>query len=201
MIYNGDIATETEVTLLICAEQPRALADEIARLKRIGFFRLGATSSSTIRDVYLDTRAGTLSTKRWALRLRTVGARRSITLKGPSRLSGRGDARRLELEAPWSYEAIERIRDELSGRGMVLGEPAYRHDDPEKTMASMGLEPLQRRKIVRRKRAILGVHDRSGPVEFMVDPTSISSSQCTIGASAKRNVTASTMNSKGPDLS
>jgi inorganic triphosphatase YgiF len=172
MSHKDDFSTETEVTLLICSEKPRALADEIARLRRIGFFRLGPTSSMTIRDLYLDTDSGTLSKNRWALRLRTVGARRSITLKGPSRSSGRGDARRLELESPWSHEAIQKIRDELAGRGMPLDEVVYHHDDPERTLASLGLQPLQRRKMVRRKRSILGAHDRPGNDELMVDAVS-----------------------------
>jgi hypothetical protein len=165
------ISTETEATLLICSEKPRALADEIARLRRIGFYRLGPTSTVTIRDLYLDTHSKVLGSNRWALRLRTVGARRSITLKGPSRSSSHGGARRLEMEAPWSDEALQRIRDELTRRGMPLPEAEYRHDDPERTMASLGLEPIQRRRVVRRKRAILGAHERPGPGEFMVDAT------------------------------
>ncbi len=169
MSQKDDISTETEATLLICSEKPRALADEIARLRRIGFHRLGPTSSVTIRDLYLDMRSKVLSSNRWALRLRTVGARRSVTLKGPSRPTGHGGSRRLEMEAPWSDEAIQRIKDELGRSGMPLHEAEYFHDDPERTMASLGLEPIQRRRVVRRKRDILGAHEKRGPGEFMVD--------------------------------
>ncbi len=73
----------------------------LARLRRLGGTALGPPTTVEEADVYLDTHDGRLAAARWACRLRTRGARRWISLKGPAEhLPDEALHRRPELEGP-----------------------------------------------------------------------------------------------------
>ncbi|HMK35362.1 MAG TPA: CYTH domain-containing protein [Desulfomonilaceae bacterium] len=67
-----------------------------------------------IHDIYFDTADGSLGKKRWALRLRVVGGRLWVALKGPGEPVQSAGIRRPEVELPWSQTAVDNILERLS---------------------------------------------------------------------------------------
>jgi len=85
---NGGKAREIEATLIICSAEPEVIAREIAGLSSIENYRLLPQDSKEIHDRYFDTVDRTLESRKLALRVRQIGGRSWITLKGPSQASG-----------------------------------------------------------------------------------------------------------------
>lgn len=77
----------------------------MAGISHIGPTELGPAAASSEVDVYLDTIDGALAAARWACRLRTRGARITVSLKGPPDQAARGWLhRRPEAEGPATEE-------------------------------------------------------------------------------------------------
>lgn len=165
---------EIEATLLIWSETPQVIVGQIARLTSIGNYRLLHQDSKTIYDFYFDTPDHALQTQKLALRVREIDTTRWITLKGPSRPVGRwGGVERLEIEAPWSQDALTRVVKELMDREIEVLQQRQKFDyaHPLNVMSSLELEVIQRRECQRKVRNIVHTGEESGPVlaELAID--------------------------------
>src|SRR5215217_1762454 len=98
---------EVEGVLLVCADDQEAAGRKVAGLEGVDRFELRARTPHRIRDTYLDTGDGALGATRVAFRVRELDGRPLLTLKADPVRRGLA-AERLELEAPWSAEALGR---------------------------------------------------------------------------------------------
>jgi hypothetical protein len=162
---------EIEAALIIWSKTPQVVARKIASMPSIANYRLLPQDSETIRDLYFDTPDRKLQTQKLALRVREIGATRWIALKGPSQPTDWGGVDRLEIEAPWSQDALTRVVKELTDRGfkMLLYDQDFDRTHPLVFMASSGLEVVQNRETHRQVRNV--VFRESGPVlaELAID--------------------------------
>ena len=110
MDANSPADHETELTLVICSEEPTVLCNKVAALQEIGDFALIAGPPLTVHDTYFDTEDQTLRRKSWALRIRIVGEKRLITAKGPATVLDSGIVSRTEIEREWSRSAMIELR-------------------------------------------------------------------------------------------
>ncbi len=149
---------EIEAALIICAENPQAVVEQIAGMTSIGNYHLLPEDSSTLHDFYFDRPDGALQTREWALRLRESEAARWLALKGPSRpTSWGGGVERIEFEAPWSKDAVINVVKELTHSGIDIPWPSQDFDytRPSRIMVRFGLEVVQERVNRRRLRYIV----------------------------------------------
>lgn len=164
---------EIEATLIIWSETPQVITEQIASLTSIKNYRLLPQDSKTINDSYFDTPDHALQTQKLALRIREIDGTYWITLKGPSRPVGRwGGVERLEIEAPWSPDALTRVVKELMDRGIkVLRHQEFDCARPLDVVSSLGLEVVQHRECQRKVRNIVHKGEESGPVlaELAID--------------------------------
>jgi inorganic triphosphatase YgiF len=163
---------EIEAALIIWSENPQAVATQIAVLTSIANYRLLPHASLMIHDVYFDTLDHALQTQELALRVREIGAAHWITLKGQSQPSDWGGVDRLEIEVPWSKDALTRVVQELVDREINILQQRQDFDDahPLDVMASLGLEPIQDRENHRRVRNIVkGAESSSVLAELAID--------------------------------
>jgi inorganic triphosphatase YgiF len=162
---------EIEAALIIRSRNPQIVARKIAGLRSIADYRLLPQDSETIHDLYFDTPDRKLQTQKLALRLREIGTTRWITLKGPSQPTDWGGMERLEIEAPWSQDALTRVVKELTDRriNMLLHDQDFDRTHPLDVMTSSGLEVVQNRETHRQVRNV--VFRESGPVlaELAID--------------------------------
>ena len=110
---------EVEGVLLVRADDQEAAGDRLAALEVVDRFQLRPLPARRIRDVYIDTDDGALAGSRVAFRLREQDGRPLLTLKADAVRSGLA-SERLELEAPWSAEALQAALEELRRRGVEL---------------------------------------------------------------------------------
>lgn len=147
---------ETEAALLIRGDDPAGIARRVARLTEIASYQLVRRPAIRLRDWYLDTPDGLLREQRMAVRLRESDQEWLVTLKGPPRLAAGGGTERLEIEAPWSKEALARITKELAKRGIPVRSPRL---DPEArpltVMKDLGLRVVQSRQTRRTVRDVV----------------------------------------------
>ena len=99
-------AREVEGVLLVNADDQAAAGDRVAALEAVDRFQLRPRPAQRIRDVYIDTDDGARAGSRVAFRLREQDGRPLLTLKADAVRSGLA-SERLELEAPWSAEALQ----------------------------------------------------------------------------------------------
>jgi inorganic triphosphatase YgiF len=152
---------EVEGVLLVRADDQEAAARRVAGLDAVDRFDLRPRPLQRIRDVYLDTGDGALAAARVAFRVRELDGRPLLTLKSAPVRTGLA-AERLELEAPWSAEALQAVLDELGRRGVQLPAPqeGAGAGEPLADLAALGLRPTQRRETSRTPRDVL---DRQSP--------------------------------------
>ena len=145
---------ETESTLVVVSDEPETVIEAIAALRKLDGYRLRPRGKEEIRDLYFDSPDGKLRTARIALRVRQVGKRRLLTIKGPSRRGARGGESRLELEEEWPGRAWEVLYAEL---GRKLGIPAVAPvgADPAEALRSAGLVVVQDRRSSRQLRDVV----------------------------------------------
>ncbi|HIE30313.1 TPA: CYTH domain-containing protein [Candidatus Poribacteria bacterium] len=164
---------EIESTLIICSEKPKTVVRQIGSLTSIANYRLLFRDTETIHDLYFDTRDRSLQTRRLALRIREIGAMRWITLKGPSLPTDWGGVERLEIEEPWSQDALTRVVRELMSRKIKM--PQQRQDfdyaHPLDVMMNLRLEIVQDRNTHRQVRNIVSASEESKSVlaELAID--------------------------------
>jgi CYTH domain len=162
---------EVEGVLLVCADDQEAAGRKVAGLEGVDRFELRARPAQRIRDTYLDTGDGALGAARVAFRVRELDGRPLLTLKADALRSGLA-AERLELEAPWSAEALGAVLQELRARGIQLPDQpeGAGTGEPLADLGTLGLRPTQVRETTRTPR---DVHERgrdAGPVaELTVD--------------------------------
>ena len=102
----SDQPREVEGVLLVSADDQEAAAGQVAGLEAVDRFELRPRPTQRIRDTYLDTGEGALGAARVAFRVRELDGRPLLTLKADAVRSGLA-SERLELEAPWSAEALQ----------------------------------------------------------------------------------------------
>ena len=163
---------EVEGVLLVRADDQDAAGGRVAALEAVGRFDLRARPPQRIRDTYLDTGDGALSAARVAFRVRELDGRPLLTLKADPVRSGLA-AERLELEAPWSAEALRAVLEELGRRGIELVDPpgGAGAGEPLADLSGLGLHPTLVRDTTRTPRDVLARgREAAGPVaELTVD--------------------------------
>jgi len=166
---------ELEATLIIRSPRPKEFIAEISGLETIASFRLIAEAPVAIHDRYFDTSAGDLKRLGFGLRVREIDHTTVITLKGKARHTGWGAVERLEIEMPWSAEALNKIAGELSHRQIQLfkNNLSRASDDAIQTLLDSGLQIIQDRKNQRLIRNV--VNERQSPeviAELAIDSVS-----------------------------
>jgi inorganic triphosphatase YgiF len=142
---------EREAKLIIVAERPEAVADEVAALTSLAGQPLAAAGTVVQRDTYFDTPSGALRARRQSLRLRVTGKGIRLTLKGEARDVHPGVTERDELEREWSAAAFAEARAALAREGIAL--PAVPETGtPAASLAAAGLVRVQERETRRRLR-------------------------------------------------
>jgi inorganic triphosphatase YgiF len=147
---------EVEGVLLVRAADQDAAGERVAALETVDRFELRARPAHRIRDVYLDTPDGALAGARVAFRVRELDGRPLLTFKADAVRSGLA-AERLELEAPWSAEALQAVLEELRRRGIELPTPAEGSGagEPLADLGALGLRPTQTRETTRTPRDVV----------------------------------------------
>ncbi|MFQ5704703.1 MAG: CYTH domain-containing protein [Gemmatimonadales bacterium] len=136
---------EIEVTLAVTAHDPEDVIHRLEELPSIGEYGLRPSGPLAIRDVYLDAEGGALREVGLGLRIRTVGDRTLITLKGPKESVVGGATCRREFEAPWSMESLAVLLRRLEDAGVrAPGEPSELmvHGLALDVMVALGLTPV-----------------------------------------------------------
>lgn len=136
---------EFEVALIVKSDAPRRVAEQVGALTSIAGYCLQPEAPQPIRDLYFDTPKRTLAAKHVALRLRTIGALRLLTVKGPSRRTEWGAAERLEFEESWSAGALDRTVETLRRAGVTLARAADATAAPIEVLRALGLDVVQDR--------------------------------------------------------
>ena len=160
--------SETEATLVVIDDAAGEVARAVAALSALDGFALLHRPDEAIRDRYFDTPDGKLEATRTALRLREVGPRRLLGIKGPSRPGARGGETRDEQEEEWPDRAWALLREEL---GTTLGIPDARpsSSDPADALRSVGLAVVQKRNTSRLVRAVVAEGTGRPVAELAVD--------------------------------
>jgi hypothetical protein len=168
----SDQPREVEGVLLVHADDQEAAARRVAGLEAVDRFELRPRPAQRIRDIYLDLGDGDLAARRVAFRVRELDGRPLLTLKADPVRSGLA-AERLELEAPWSAEALGAVLEELRRRGVQLADPSEGAGvgEPLADLAALGLRPTQVRATTRTPRDVLERgREPAGPVaELTID--------------------------------
>jgi inorganic triphosphatase YgiF len=150
-------AREAEAAMVIATDTAGAVANRIARLTVIAGHHLVPRGTRRIHDVYFDAPDGALQAQRVALRIREIDGATWVTLKGPSHSTDWGGKERLEIELPWSQDALKRIVAELAGRRFAppAGNQRFDSSRPVQTMLTLGLHAIQDRQVHRRVRDVV----------------------------------------------
>jgi inorganic triphosphatase YgiF len=167
----SDQPREVEGVLLVSADDQEGAGRRVGALERVDRFELRPRPTQRIRDVYLDTGDGDLAGAQVAFRVRELDGRPLLTLKANPVRSGLA-AERLELEAPWSAEALQSMLEELRRHGVQLPDPpeGIGAGEPLADLAGLGLHPTQRRHTTRTPRDVRERGTDGGPVaELTID--------------------------------
>lgn len=148
---SGEESIEVEVRRVLVGE------DRAARLAALaGRRELAGASWSCFElreqvDRYFDLPGGALARGDRALRLRALRGELFLTGKGPARVLDGSVVARVEVELPWSPEALELCLEHLARSGLELALPAGGvPEDPDAALAALGLHEVQRRATTRR---------------------------------------------------
>ena len=156
---------EVELSLVIAADDPESVLRRLARLRELGPYVLHARGSERIVDRYFDSPDGALRKQGLALRLRALDGTTLIGLKGPRRSASTRTEDRLELERPFSPEAVEEVRKRIGrGRPAADSTEADSADADAVLEALLGVRLLQRRETDRLLRDVAAAREVSGPV-------------------------------------
>jgi inorganic triphosphatase YgiF len=158
-----------ELSLVIVSDDPERVRRRLARLRRIRKYELSPRGSEIIVDRYFDTRRADLRKQGVALRLRTAGRSTVIGIKGRRRAASTHTEDRLELERPFSHEAVVDIGRRVGLQGTSV-KPDVRSPDRMLT-AALGVRLIQRRETRRLLRKVHDSSETAGPTlaELVVD--------------------------------
>jgi len=142
---------EVEAKLVVMAEAPRVVTDEVALLTSICGWTLTDHRSVAIRDVYFDLPTRSLEERGVALRLRSTADDVLLAVKGPEIRVGQA-LQREELELPWAGGALDRIIARLLSWGIEIPECRSYGDSKEAhdVLGTLGLVLVQDRETRRR---------------------------------------------------
>jgi hypothetical protein len=163
---------ESEVALLIWSRQPQQVVVRIAKLSSIADCQLVPCDPLEMRDLYFDTQDRAFEPIKLALRVREFGATRLLALKGPSRPTDWGGVERLEIEGPWSEDALTRVVKALADRGIDTPRQwRFSEGQPRQVLADLGFQVIQDRETRRQVRNIVRAGEEGGPVlgEMAID--------------------------------
>jgi len=162
---------EAESTLVILSEAPESVTGKIADLTSVRGYRLLPQASTMIHDFYLGISGSAPGKPGLALRIREIGETYLITMKGPNRPTDWGGIERLEIELPWSRDALDIISRKLIDIGSLMPErrPDFDSHRPLNVMASAGLQVVQDRETHRQVRDIVPADDCIALAEMAID--------------------------------
>jgi len=141
-----DRGHEIEAALIVYADAPQAVGQRLGDLRTLAEFSLLPRATRAIEDTYFDTADRALQARLIALRVRRLDGTTLVTMKADSHREAAAEDR-LEIESPWSPNALHNAVGELRSRGVrVPGSPGELGSaDPAAVMASLGLEEVQTR--------------------------------------------------------
>lgn len=139
---------EIEAKLLVLGWDRDGIRRQLTTAGAIPRFTLAKAREVELSDVYWDTAVHDVAQVGCALRLRRVARETSVALKGEARATELGRVERLEIERPWSLDALREIIGELALRG---GWPPDTGDvqscsTPDETLRRLGFRPFQSRR-------------------------------------------------------
>ena len=145
--------------------------DRISQLSAVADLPLVSPKTVFLRDTYFDTADRQLSGGQLALRLREIGGRCLIGLKGPEQPAGAG-LRRTEHESAWTPAALNTVLQLIADYGIPinLSQAAAPAEAPVRIMAGMGFDPIQVRDTERLSRDLVDPTEQSTAIaELAVD--------------------------------
>ncbi len=172
-IFFGTIPKETEAKLIIVSDNPSEVIHNLKTLKLLGEFPLGPNKERRFQDLYFDLPGRFLSQKKWALRLRRLGAVQKIAIKGPASGLSDGSLTRPELEMEWNLDALKRIVGLMRDIGInIAANPPRENIDAERSLKFLGLEVIQKRDTCRIVRKIFDPQNSEPVAEMDIDHVS-----------------------------
>ena len=153
---------ELETTLLVDCNHGETVMKDLAARKAFGTYDIVESVTILMQDRYFDTENRSLSKNNAALRIRKTGRQCLVCVKGKEHIHEWGGIERLEIEHPWSLEALEKIIPHLGESWRKPDNKVFCMDDPDKTISRMGLKCIQDRQT---NRIILGISHRHDPSE------------------------------------
>src|ERR1044071_1863952 len=161
---------ESEAALILCTADPESGGEQIAALVSIAPPPPLPQQTRTIHDVYYDTPDSQLDSRRLALRIRKQNGKSLIALKGPSERALASSLERLEIEADWSWNSVQRILRHLAKRGVMLTNFNERIENANMFIKVLGLDICQTRVTTRTIRKVVqGGVERNAVAELAVD--------------------------------
>ena len=110
---------ELEATLVARAKGREAL-DRALKLSALGAHLLRPAAKLDLFDRYFDTPSRTLASRRIAVRVRESNGDVFLAVKGAGETVPTGGTRRLEIEEPWSEQALQGALAALEAAGVRL---------------------------------------------------------------------------------
>jgi inorganic triphosphatase YgiF len=153
---------------------PTAIVDQISQLSSIVDLLLVSPETVLLRDTYFDTTDRQLSAGKVALRLREVGGRCLIGLKGPEEPAADG-MKRMEHEAIWTPMALTTVLQLIADYGIPVSksQAAGLTENPVCVIEGLGLKPVQVRDTERLRRDLVDRSEQSTAIaELVVDSVS-----------------------------
>jgi len=147
------VPQEVEAALVVTAQAPHAVLEEIAARSSLGDFSLCPRPDRQIHDTYYDTPDSVLGARCFSLRLRRVAGRVLVTLKGAAASADAALKTRQEMEAEWSAATLHSVLAALARHAIHLPPPSSL-DDPSQSLAALGLCVIQERHTHRRPREV-----------------------------------------------
>ncbi len=163
---------ELEAKFVVISEKPQQIIDKLLHIKAISGYDLSPKKNFEIRDIYFDDDFQRLKKSQLALRIRILEGEIYITLKGKPTFSSWGAIERLEVELPWSPNALNKIFEILNEKNIPLERSAdnFSNEDPILTLERCGLQVVHDRESYRRTFNISSSVNRSQYlVELVVD--------------------------------
>jgi inorganic triphosphatase YgiF len=162
---------ESEITLIVASEDPERIRASLTAIDRIGDYELVPAQALIIEDVYLDTAFRDLGRHSWVLRVRRQNGNTYFTIKGPARRTEWGGVQRIEIEEPWSREALARIMSHpaVCGTQVAQSQDVSADAPAVEALKSCGFVILQQRQTRRDRRMVIFSGENAPKAELVLD--------------------------------
>lgn len=164
---------ESEVALIIISRQPEEVVARLVDLSSIPGYHLLPRDSLRMRDLYFDTQDRAFESQKLALRVREIGAKNWLAMKGPSKKMDWGGVERLEIEQPWSQDAMTKVVKALADRGIETVKQwcFSEHGHPRQVLQDFGFQVIQDRETHRHVRNVVRLAEAADPAlaELVID--------------------------------